>query len=139
MASNNFRYKKIYIDPITGPVFRPIIPIEVTKKSSSFPTEALLDTGADFCIFSGEIAKVLGIKMESGDPHGIEGVGGAKTRGYLHNIGLTIPGFLMYSSWGFFSDDLNDMNHAILGQRGFFEKYKVSFEYKKKLVVVREK
>ncbi len=105
----------------------------------SFPVEVLLDTGADFCIFSGEIGEALGIDLKSGIIHEIVGVGGTTTRGYIHKIGLEIPGFAIFNSWGFFSDDLNDMNHAILGQQGFFEKFKVSFEYQKKLIVVRSR
>ena len=139
MASNTFRYKNVGIDPVTGPTYRPIIPIEITKKRLSFPTEALLDTGADFSIFSGEIGRALGIQIDDGTPHEIIGVGGAITRGFIHKIGITISGFMTYTSWGFFSEQLNDMHTSILGQRGFFENFKVSFEYKKKLIVVREK
>jgi hypothetical protein len=139
MASSNYRYKRLGADPVTGPIYRPIIPVEITKKKLSFPVEALLDTGADFSIFSGEIAKALDIELSSGTPNQIIGVGGAITKGFIHRIGITIPGLPTYNSWGFFSDELNDMNHAILGQLGFFECFKVSFEYKKKLIVVREK
>jgi len=139
MASNTFKYKNVGVDPITGPTFRPVIPIEITKKRLNFPTEALLDTGADFSIFSGEIGRALGIKIDEGVSHEIIGVGGAVTKGYIHKIGITVPGFTTYTSWGFFSNQLNDMHPSILGQRGFFENFKVSFEYKKKLIVVREK
>jgi len=139
MASNIFKYKNVGADPVTGQTYRPIIPIEITKKRLSFPTEALLDTGADFSIFSAEIGEALGIKINSGTPHEIIGVGGAITKGFIHKIGITIPGFPMYSSWGFFSDGLNDMHPSILGQKGFFECFRVSFEYRTKHIVIRTK
>ncbi len=139
MASSNFHYKRVGSNPSTGPIYRPIIPVEVRNKRLSFPTEALLDTGADFCIFSGEIAKAVGIDIGTGSPHEIVGVGGKVTKGFIHKIGLEIPGFSMFSCWGFFSDQLNDMNHAILGQVGFFDCFKVSFDYTRKLITVRQK
>lgn len=139
MASNTFHYKKIGIDPITGPIYRPIIPVEVMKKSISFATEALLDTGADFSIFSGEIGSAIGLDIGSGAAHQIMGVGGATIKGFIHKIGITIPGFSTCNSWGFFSNELNDMNHAILGQQGFFDMFKVNFDYSKKSIVVRKK
>jgi hypothetical protein len=139
MASNNFHYKLIGRDPVTGTTYRPIIPVEVRKQRLAFPTEALLDTGADYSIFSGEIGRALGIKINSGTPHQIVGVGGAVTKGYIHKIGIEIPGFPMYGTWGFFSDQLNDMQIAILGQLGFFECFKVNFDYSRKLITIRQK
>lgn len=81
----------------------------------------LLDTGADISIMSGEIGELLGIDIVAGRPHVITGVGGAVTGGYLHDIGITIPGQPTYNSWAFFSTELNDMQPGILGQLGFFE------------------
>ena len=140
MSSQTFRYKNLGVDGVTGlTVLRPIIAVEVVKKRKSTNLEVLLDSGADFFIFRGEIADLLGIDIESGTQHNITGVGGSGTKGFIHKIGLTIPGMQGYGTWGFFSNDLNDMNAGILGQIGFFEKYKVSFEYKKRLIVVRNK
>lgn len=47
-------------------ILKPIIPVEIFTPSFSIRYVALIDSGADFCIFDGEIAESLGIKVESG-------------------------------------------------------------------------
>lgn len=136
--ASNFPYKNLGNGP-TGKILRPIIPIEIHKRRQSVRYEVLLDTGADISIMSGEIGELLGIDIPSGEPHVITGVGGAVTGGYLHKIGITIPGLPIYNSWAFFSTELNDMQPGILGQQGFFEYFRVSFEYSKRLIVIRSK
>lgn len=137
MASNTFKYKKI--PGPTGSVLRPIIPVELIKKSTSIHYEVLLDTGADICLFGSEIAEILGIDPTVGEPHEITGVGGAVTVGTMHKIGITVPGFDTYTALAFFSKDLNEMHPGILGQVCFFDHFKVTFDYQKRHITIRDR
>ncbi len=139
MGSSSFKYKKIGTSPEVGHILRPIIPIQLQKKNVIIRQEVLLDTGADFCLFSGEVADLLDIELKTGTRHKVMGVGGAVTKGYIHKIGISIPGFGIYNAWAFFCDksELNEAQQGILGQLGFFEKFRVSFEYSKRKIVIR--
>lgn len=136
-----FPYRKI---PLTVPteyfghsLLRPIIPVTLKTDIDEIDYYALLDAGADFNIFHAEIGEAIGIDIESGeeiDFGGIQSRTGAK--GDFHDITLIVGGNA-YQTRVAFSRDIAEHGHAVLGQKGFFDFFKVIFEFTKETIEIR--
>ena len=127
-----FSYKEL----ATGHV-RPIIPIAVrnpkTKKSTRY--YGLIDSGSDTCIFSSEIADVIGIDVKSGREQPIGGVVEGQRRSmYFHTVEVEIAGWT-HSCEVAFMPDLAKNGHGLLGRNGFFNRFSfVKFEQGKESI-----
>lgn len=113
--------------------------MKLTYGDQSIRYDTLIDSGADFCILPAEIGEYLGIKVKSGLK---QNFGGIQEKGsalaFLHEIILTIGGFEYQTSIGF-SYDIAKMGYGILGQKGFFNLFKVQFDYRKEEIELKEK
>jgi hypothetical protein len=130
-AASTFRYKNV------GGHLRPVIPIEVQKKQAAIKVMVLVDSGADVCIFWGEIGEALGIDVKSGTRHEFGGIGSTKPQmGYWHKVGITV-GKDTLNAEVLFSYDMAK-NLAIVGQKSFFDRFIIKFNYKERAVVLRK-
>lgn len=137
-----FAYKKIPIFLALGGreiefVYRPIIPIKITSKETSVRYEALIDSEADFCIFHSEVAEVLDISLEGGKKYSFGGMGASGLVGYKHPVMLVVGG-VDFKTEVVFSPDIPQNAYGVLGQRGFFDHFRVRFVYAKKVVEIVE-
>lgn len=123
-----FSYKKFKTYNPDGYSFRPMIPIQLINGYRSIMTEALIDTGADYCIFNCGYAEPLGIEYEKGVLYKIKGISNTIENVFFHELELKIMnyeeskciipiGFIRSRSVG-----------GLLGQKGFMDKFKISFE-----------
>ena len=103
-------------------VVRPVVPVALINGSNRVRVYALIDSGADYCIFHAEIGEQLGLQIESGKSLPFSGIAGAG-----HEFGC----------YAGFSRDIQDLPYGILGQVGFFDVFKVSFDYKKEKIELR--
>jgi hypothetical protein len=55
------------------------------------------------------------------------GVGGVGTR-LFHNITIELPGFPLFQLYAGFAAHLDRIGQGILGQAGFFDRFKVRFD-----------
>lgn len=132
MSAINLKYKKI------DGIYRPIIPIEITH-TKSILYEVLVDSGADVCIFHSEIAEAIGIEnIESGLPRGFGGVTGKEEKAYMHKVTIKIKN-CEYRTTVFFSNNIYDNGYGIVGQKGFFDYFRVTLDYAEKKVTLRKK
>lgn len=110
-------------------LLKPIIPIRISYKDKSAKYAALIDSGADFCIFDAHIGDYLGIEVRSGEK---EAFGGVQEAGlataYFHEVGVTIGDWEYKTNIGF-SYDIAKYGYGILGQKGFFSLFKITFNY----------
>ncbi len=129
-----FKYKRI------GNIIRPLIRIEITPKKGvdGVPCDVLVDSGADFCIIKAEIGEILGFDITSGDKFSYKGISGSESTGYLHSVWFDVKGNWVNSPV-VFSYDIPKGGHQVVGQSGFFNHFKVNFDYKKETVVLRTK
>ena len=120
-------------------LLKPIIPVRVIYRDKSLRYAALIDSGADFCIFDAEIGENLGLNVRSGKKEqfgGIQEIGGAEA--FLHEVVLNIGGW-DYKTIISFSYDIAKWGYGILGQKGFFDIFKISFDYRKEEVELVER
>lgn len=112
----------------TGLWYRPIIPVTLKVGKIEFNYLALIDSGADFNIFHADIAKILKIDLSKlKDPVNFSGINGNGI-GYFAAIDIGI-GNNFINTPVVFSNDISDSGYGILRQQGFFNKYKIEFDY----------
>jgi hypothetical protein len=117
-------------DPVTKQNFawRPVLRVVIFHgHNQSRPIESVLDTGADHSIFHGQIARAIGITLESGIAHEFAGVkAGMKAVAYFHKVKLLIAGHTIEATVDFSNDIAMG---GILGQVGFFDNFAVRFDW----------
>jgi hypothetical protein len=115
-----------YVQYDFAPNPRPIIPIRVEMDGQWIRYAVLVDSGSDANIFDRVIADVLGIDVESGEAAEMTGVTGAVQPFYFHNIMLQVGTHRVAVRAGF--TDLSGKAYGVVGQRGFFDQFKVTFD-----------
>lgn len=124
-----FKYEEI-----TPKIRRPIIPILLRSETHFIIYHAIIDSGADNCIFSTDLATLLGIKLPSENKVSFTGVGRDKVVGYWKRITMKI-GSVIYSTKVIFAE-ISDFGHGILGQKGFFDHFDITLSYNKQLIEI---
>ncbi len=124
-----FKYIKI------GSYYRPLIPIALRDDDKIIDFHALIDSGADFNLFPGHIADILEIDLRHGKSEKIGGVAGsAKAYPYALDIGIQNK---FYHAPLVFSHEVTLDKFGLLGQRGFFDRFVVEFNYTKGYIVLK--
>ena len=117
---------------------RPVIPITLASHGTSVGYEVLVDSGADLCIFHAEIGELLDIDITKGKKHEVFGVGGKASIFYVHPIDIIVGEHTVHTEVGFMHDVAGKrMPYGILGQKGFFEHFRVKFDLQKGEIELR--
>lgn len=138
-----FRYTKFTDHPAPGQsitILRPIIPVGLRSRGKTVPGySVMIDSGADDCLFHAEIGEALGIDMNSGIERSYSGVGFGELKGRRHPVEIQIGGYWLTCDVTFCHGMVRDhpafpgmkqgLRYGILGQRGFFDQFKVIFDY----------
>jgi len=127
-----FPYKKFKLADGTE-LFKPIIPIGLLFNGKQIRYEALIDSGADFDIFNAEIGEILGINIRDGKKMQFSGIAGEPFKVYLHDLTLEVGGW-QYKIVAGFSYKISPYGFGILGQKGFFDLFKVKFIFSKGII-----
>jgi hypothetical protein len=85
----------------------------------------LIDSGADMNILDSEVAKDLGIKLESGTLATFMGVTGEAETVYVHEVTFTVGSESFKTRAAFLA---RPQPHGLAGQRGFFDHFRVIFD-----------
>ena len=128
MKSKSFDYRKIpnHAIPRRRWVKRPMLQVTLFNGTKHQQIVSLADSGADECVFHASIGRSLGIDLESGTRIVLDGIAGS-IEAYMHPIEIQIQDFSeRVKIEAAFTE--SDGVHAILGQAGFFENFKICFE-----------
>ena len=128
-----FRYTEIHIhqNP-AAPFQRPYVLVRLAQGEHHKDVISLADSGADLCLFHADIARLLGLEVETGNELAFQGVSGAGARAYVHRVVLTVRGLNSISLDVGFTDSMS-VGTGLLGQQGFFEQLRVAFDLKNNL------
>lgn len=120
-----FKYLK------AGKFKRPIIPITLRNGSKKINYLALVDSGADFNVFHKEIADLLDIDLKGLPETEFSGIKkDANATAKYTAIEIGVDGYF-FNAPVLFSDSISDSGYGIVGQQGFFDKFKIKFDYNK--------
>lgn len=118
---------------------RPVINIRLLFDDKSIKYPVLIDSGADFCIFHAEIASdILGISVKKGNELTFHGTGGISQKAYFHNIKIDLDGY-EYDLYAGFSFEMEKLPYGLLGQTGFFDKFRVIMDYSERRIEISPK
>lgn len=114
-----------------GDIERPVVPLTLRNPHNPHAPAigylGLVDSGSDRCIFSSQVAELLGIDITATDSVVYVGgvVAGERRPIYLHVIEMEIgeAGGLVYSTLVGFMPDFSQSGQALLGRRGFFDHF----------------
>lgn len=109
----------------------PVVPLKLRYRKELTKTSALIDSGATISIFRPEVAEGLGVEIDSGKEIYLSGVGG-RIRGYLHKLDVEVAGKKFKCPIIFSHEYTISLN--LLGREGFFKKFVVIFDEKKREV-----
>lgn len=113
-----------------GRIF-PVIPLKLRYRKEVVEVSALIDSGATISIFRPEVAEELGIKIEDGKEIDLHGIGGW-IKGYLHKLEVEVARKKLRCPIIFSHEYSVSLN--LLGREGFFKKFVIVFDEKKKAV-----
>ena len=127
----SFKYKQ------AGLWYRPIIPVTLYYKNREVTYLALIDSGADFSIFHSDLVDILGIDLSKLKKITFAGISktGKPCQGSFVELSLGV-GENIVKTMVVFSDDISDEGYGILGQQGFFNMFRVTFDYLKRDIEV---
>lgn len=119
-----FKYK------VFGNSLRPVIPVTILNRGSYVDYEVLIDSGSDHCFFDSEIGEDIGISGSNSQINEVFGVGGKISLYYKHKVTLKV-GHLSFETDVGFMPNLggNIVSYGIAGQKGFFDKFIIKFDY----------
>lgn len=118
---------------VTPTIRRPIIEILVRHKDKFAIYPVLIDSGADYCIFNLEIAQVFKIELSKARVK-VRGVGRGKITGRWGEIDLRVANHIYKTSVLFAK--INQFDHGILGQVGFFDHFDVTLSHQKQTIEI---
>jgi hypothetical protein len=114
--------------PSEDSIWMPMLPVCVSygHGAKTPRIEALIDSGSQDTLFHSSIGRSLHIPIEKGPRFDIGGIAkGVKISVYYHDIRLWIGAEVVKIKVGF----CEEMSvSAILGRKGFFEHYRVTFD-----------
>jgi hypothetical protein len=129
-----FKYKKY------GNALRPVIPVVIGLSNKRVKYEVMVDSGSDHCFFDSEIGEKIGIRRDNSEIKEVFGVGGKISLYYNHRVTLKIGKQSFETDVGFIPNlGGNIVSYGIVGQKGFFDKFIVRFDYTKGEVEIKEK
>lgn len=135
-----FAYEKFPTDHVGNFASRPVITIGLENPSNkrAIGYKALLDSGADINIFPAEIAEIIGLDIASGKSYKFGGIDSSGHVAYVHKIKLIVGGSVRYEAECAFSYEISKVGYGVLGQKGFFDHFAVTFDYSKKEIEIKE-
>ena len=131
-VKHKFKYKRI------GDFYRPFIDITLRNGTHMCKYAALIDSGADFNIFHADIARLLHIDFTKLKEITFGGIKEDKTpcKGYVAGVEIGINE-RFFNALVVFSADISQNGSGVLDQRGFFEHFRVIFDYTDKVGYLR--
>ena len=119
-------------------VKKPLIKVRLCHKHHMLNISflALLDTGADICLCSPEIANLFNIKYKRNQKLLIRGVS-STTTGYKTSLDVYVKNNT-YKCPFYIVDGLPREMPVVLGQKGFFNKNKVTFNSLQNEIIIEE-
>ncbi|MBS3166316.1 retroviral-like aspartic protease [Candidatus Woesearchaeota archaeon] len=112
--------------------FLPIVLMGLNGKHGWFQCRVYIDTGASYSLFHADVAEMLGISLEEGQPHEVTVGDGNTLKVFLHKVKVSLAGQEFEATIGF-SNGLGIGFH-ILGRKTIFDKFVISFNEKEKYI-----
>lgn len=136
----NFPYSKIKTNDKNHPFSElPLINVIISYGAISITTRALIDSGADINLINAQFAKLLGFDFKSGLKTSLKGIVNQSIDVYKHILELEIPRLTTKKTSMEFGFIDSSTVGILLGQKGFFDIFKITFEKYNNYFTIEEK
>jgi hypothetical protein len=115
---------------------RPILHVTLQRGTRSVNALAIVDSGADECVFPASLGTALGVPIPNPNVYVFSGTTDQPQNAYFDNIHVHVwkhvtPGEIAFSFdlYAGFCDTLEHVGLGLLGQNGFFSRYKVTIDH----------
>jgi|SRR5271156_1658478 hypothetical protein len=112
--------------------YRPLLQINLIHATVTVPCFALVDSGADVCSFPESFARLLRIPLLHAPRESMGGLGGYSVAHHW-DVNVEIPGLTSFPVRAAFTAGLDHVGFGLLGQAGFFERFIVHFDLRKRV------
>ncbi len=138
MAAYAIPYVEITVPPT--PAFpsgrlvrRPVLFLALRSGAHRLSCYAIVDSGADHCVFPRSFMGPLGLDPLVAPVERISGVGSSNVPTHFANVTIDLQGLVQFPVYAGFTSGLDQTGVGLLGQTGFFERFKITFDYSKKM------
>ncbi len=111
---------------------RPILPLVLTYGRSRVFGYAIVDSGADQCMSPLSFATELALDPFQGPSAHVGGVGSSNVPVYFWDVVVELPGITRFPLRAGFTEGLNQWGLGLLGQDGFFNRFRVNLRLNRK-------
>lgn len=131
-----FEYKKFLL-PQGKFLLLPVVPIGLEYNGHLIKYEALIDSGADVNVFPWDIAELFGFtKKDAKEKVNIHGISGKPILTYFFDTIIVVGGSSRHIARCGFAEGLPATNWGFLGQKGFFDNYRIEFDYQRESITL---
>lgn len=88
-----------------------------------------MDSGADHCVFPQSFMSPLGLDHAKSPVEGTSGVGSTNLPTHFSDIVIDLQGLIQIPIYAGFTTGMDKLGIGLLGQAGFFEAFKITFDY----------
>ena len=121
--------------PAGRQVRRPVLSLALVNGAHRLSCYAIVDSGADHCVFPRSFMQPLGLDPLAAPVDMTSGVGGTNIPTHFADVTLDF-GPTQFSVYAGFTTGMDQIGIGLLGQSGFFDRHKVTFDYKSKLFTI---
>jgi len=107
--------------------YRPVVVVHLVVEQRRIRCLSIIDSGADHCVFPLSFALRLGFNPIGETPVMTGGVGSAGIPMYYWKIAIDL-GLAQTEVTAGFTEDMDSKGYGLLGQHGFFDRFRVQFD-----------
>ena len=116
-------------------VCRPLLRLALVSRENRLSCHALVDSGADDCVFPLSFMQPLGLNPLVTPKEATGGIGGTN---HFANISIDVQGLVRFPVYAAFNERLDPAGHGLLGQWGFFSRFKLHFRLSENIYVIED-
>jgi len=114
-------------------VRRPVLSLTLVNGKNRLSCRAIVDSGADHCIFPRAFMQPLGLDPLTSPVEGTSGVGSTNIPTHFSKIVIDLQGAVQIPVYAGFTPGMDQLGIGLLGQAGFFEAFRITFDYVSRL------
>lgn len=124
-------------------ITRPILQLALQRGGRTVSTLAIVDSGADECIFPASVGIALGVAIPNPNVYVFSGTADQPQNAYFDDIHVIVQTFdnppktaFEFDLYAGFCDSLEHVGLGLLGQNGFFSRFKVMMDQSNRIIEI---
>jgi hypothetical protein len=115
---------------------RPVLRLTLTNGPHRLSCYGIVDSGADHCVFPRSFMQPLGLDPLTAPIELTTGVGSSNVPSHFCNVRIDLQGAIQFPVYAGFTSGLDQIGLGLLGQAGFFDRFKITFDLPQKTYAI---